>query len=126
MSMNVTLSKIILFGKEIEKLKNFYQEHFGFTLVEETRDEWALLNTGNIDLAFHKIGAQYRRHDEPFHADSNTKLVFEVSDDLPVVRENLLQKGVKLRDLKSFPGTNAWFCDGEDPEGNVFQLRQNF
>jgi hypothetical protein len=29
-----------------------------------------------------------------------------------------------MRDLKRFPGFPMLMCDGEDPEGNVFQLSQ--
>jgi len=123
--MNISLSRIILFGKDVEGLKSFYIQHFNFKLVEEISGEWVVLNAGQTEIAFHKIGGDFiNESDEPFRADSNTKLVFNIDSDLSVFRENLLQLGVALRDIKSFPGFNYLLCDGEDPEGNVFQLSQ--
>src|SRR5215831_20992181 len=55
---------------------------------------------------------------------SNTKLVFAVKSGLPELREKLLAAGVKMRRLKRYSGFAQLMCDGEDPEGNVFQLSQ--
>lgn len=30
-----------------------------------------------------------------------------------------------MRELKSYPGVTGMLCDGEDPEGNVFQLAES-
>lgn len=56
--------------------------------------------------------------------ESNTKLVFEIKEELTSLRQELINKGVALREIKSFPGFDYLLCDGEDPEGNVFQLAQ--
>jgi hypothetical protein len=56
--------------------------------------------------------------------ESNTKLVFEIEENIYVMRELLLQKNVKMREVKQFDGSDYLLCDGEDPEGNVFQLQQ--
>jgi hypothetical protein len=40
------------------------------------------------------------------------------------LREKLLSRGVRMRDLKRYDGFAQLMCDGEDPEGNVFQLSQ--
>ncbi|MFZ6000295.1 MAG: VOC family protein, partial [Bacteroidota bacterium] len=57
-------------------------------------------------------------------AESNTKLVFLISHDLPLFRRKLAENGVEIGEVKSFDGINSLFCDGEDPEGNVFQIEQ--
>ena len=121
--MEISLKRIILFGKEIDKLKNFYLGNFGFSLLEEIRDQWVVLKAGQIEIALYKIGRQYDS-DEIFRAASNTKLVFGVNSNLELTRNKLISNGVLLQDIKSFEGVNALFCDGEDPEGNIFQLEQ--
>jgi len=30
-----------------------------------------------------------------------------------------------MREIKTFDGYAYWLCDGQDPEGNVFQLKQS-
>ncbi|GAA3989167.1 hypothetical protein [Mucilaginibacter dorajii] len=121
--MQIALYRIILFGQNITKLKDFYVENFGFSLVEETEDQWVVLKAGAMELAFHKIGEAYQTTEE-FKAVSNTKLVFKIGSDLAGLREQLIGNGVLLGEIKSFAGINALFCDGEDPEGNMFQLEQ--
>jgi predicted enzyme related to lactoylglutathione lyase len=121
--MQIALYRIILFGQNIVKLKDFYTENFGLTIAEEIKDEWGVLKAGQMEIAFHKIGDAYQTAGE-FKATSNTKLVFKVETDLTALRERLIGDGVLLGEIKSFAGINALFCDGEDPEGNVFQLEQ--
>lgn len=122
--MPLHLQRIILFGKEIGLLKGFYQQFFGATVIEEIPGEWIVLNTGQMELALHKAGAAWLDGDKPFRAESNTKIVFNVTEDLHQLREKWAAAGVNIREVISFPGFPALFCDGEDPEGNVFQLMQ--
>jgi hypothetical protein len=122
--MDISLKRIILFGKEIELLKKFYQENFNCELVEEIKNEWVVVKAGLAEIAFHKIGEEYWDNSKPFKADSNTKLVFETKTDLRVFREKLLLKGILMRDIKSLEPFHTLSCDGEDIEGNVFQLVQ--
>jgi len=123
--MEILLNRIILFARDVNRLKLFYQEHFNFNLIEEIKNEWVVLKAGQIEIAFHKIGAAFDKNKEtPFKVDSNTKLVFKIDGDLVFFHQNLIAKGVFLNDLKTFPGSNNLLCDGEDPEGNIFQLSQ--
>ncbi len=123
--MNISLNRIILFSKNVEGLRDFYMQHFNFKMVQEISGEWVVLNAGQMEIAFHKIGSDFtKENDEPFRVDSNTKLVFNIDSDLSAFREGLLGQGVALREIKSFPGFDYLLCDGEDPEGNVFQLSQ--
>lgn len=122
--MTVTLSRIIIFCGNVNGLKSFYQQNFGLDLIEEIENEWIVLNAGAVEIAFHRVGNAYRKDHIPFRADSNSKLVFEITDDLAGLRERLLANGVLLKEIKSFEGFNYLMCDGEDPEGNIFQLKQ--
>lgn len=119
----ITLDRIILFGSDITGLKNFYQSIFKLLVIEEIENEWVVLKAGQMELALHRIGAEYR-DDEIFRAESNTKLVFTITADLDDFRAQLIKKGVRMKEVKSFEGIDFLFCDGEDIEGNVFQLCQ--
>jgi catechol 2,3-dioxygenase-like lactoylglutathione lyase family enzyme len=120
-----SLGRIIIFGHLIEKLKSFYVNHFGFSVVEETKDRWIVLNAGQVEMAIHKVGPGYEPEDgKEFRVESNTKLVFYITDNLEGFRQRLADNGVVIGDVKSFEGINSLFCDGEDPEGNVFQIEQ--
>jgi predicted enzyme related to lactoylglutathione lyase len=120
-----SLGRIIIFGHIVDRLKYFYTEHFGFSVVEEIKDQWIVLNAGQVELAIHRIGQGYEPEDgKEFKAESNTKLVFYISDNLEGFRQRLVDNGVVIGDVRSFEGINSLFCDGEDPEGNVFQIEQ--
>ncbi len=122
--MNARLDTIILYVKNIQLLKNFYVENFNLKVLEE--DEiWILLNAGNVNIGFHKIGKKYMEQIEPNHQfDNNTKIVFEIDEDLELIRKEFIGKNIPMRELKTFDDYNFWLCDGIDPEGNVFQLKK--
>lgn len=116
------LGRIILFGHQTEKLKSFYVENFNLSVVHQTGDEWIVLDAGSIELAIHKI--VQADDSNPFRAESNTKLVFYLQQDLAGFRQRLIAQGIQMKEIVSFKGFNSLFCDGEDPEGNVFQIEQ--
>nr|WP_315419342.1 hypothetical protein [uncultured Pedobacter sp.] len=117
------LSRIILFGNDIGALKVFYQSIFNFSLIEEIENEWLVFNAGVIEIAFHRIGESFRNEDS-FRVEGNVKLVFSIEEDIEEVRKRLIERGAKMKDIKSFEGIDFLFCDGEDIEGNIFQLSQ--
>ena len=123
--MEITLNRIIVFCRDVDKMKMFYQQYFNLKLVEEIKNEQAVLKAGYTEIALHNIGEAYKtNNDKPFRAHSNTKLVFEISNDIAHFRDTLVEKGVLVKELKSFAGHDYMLCDGEDSEGNVFQLMQ--
>jgi hypothetical protein len=121
--MPVLMSRLILFVRDVALLRSFYQTHFGFPVTEEIENEWAVLKAGEIEIALHRVGEPYR--ELPKHTNtSNAKIVFSMESGLSELREKLLSAGVRMRDLKRYDGFAQLMCDGEDPEGNVFQLSQ--
>jgi catechol 2,3-dioxygenase-like lactoylglutathione lyase family enzyme len=132
------MTRVILYVRDVDLLKNFYRTHFDVPVVEEIPGEWAVLKAGEVELALHRVGPEYRRdapaaNGEPHDGSeedsddgtaSNAKLVFMVKSRLPELRDRLLAAGVKMRDLKRYAGFAMLMCDGVDPEGNVFQLSQ--
>lgn len=119
------LNMIILFVRDIDKLKNFYADNFQLPLAEETPGQWVVLQAGTCQLGLHQIPAAYlEAAANDGNCESNTKMVFDVEEDIAGLRERLLKQHVPLKGLQSFDNYPFLLCDGEDPEGNVFQLRQ--
>lgn len=122
--MKATLTGIILFVGNVEKLKNFYMENFHLELAEEIEYQWVLLKAGLCELGLHAIGAESTQADQtPSKLETNTKIVFEIDEDIFAVHRSLKEKHVALTEIKTWDSYPYWICDGEDPEGNVFQLR---
>jgi catechol 2,3-dioxygenase-like lactoylglutathione lyase family enzyme len=123
--MKLNLNSIIIYVQNVDKLKIFYVDMLGLEIIEETRSEWLLLKAGHCSIGLHKIGDGYLDNTkEGFTFDNNTKIVFEVDEDINKVRERLLNKNVAMKEVKTFENYDYWLCDGKDPEGNVFQLKQ--
>jgi catechol 2,3-dioxygenase-like lactoylglutathione lyase family enzyme len=127
------LTRVMLYVQDVEQIKTFYQTHFDMPAVEEIPGEWVVLKAGEVELALHLAGPEYRRDvrgtgepspEEVGGTTSNAKLVFTITSGLPELREKLVAAGVKMRDLKRYAGFPQLMCDGVDPEGNVFQLSQ--
>ncbi len=123
--MKTNFSCLILFVKDIEKIKTFYINDLHLELIEEISSEWVLLKAGQCEIGLHKTGDEYAdKADEGLQRENNTKIVFDIDTDIYLLREQLTGKNVSLREIKTWDGFDYITCDGEDPEGNVFQLRQ--
>lgn len=123
--MKLNFETLIIFVQDVDKLKSFYVDILKLEVLEEFESEWLLLGSGNCKIGLHKIGAQYLEEGAaPFKFDNNTKVVFEIDEDIHQVRTTLLSEGVSMKEVTTFEGYNYLRCDGEDPEGNVFQIKQ--
>ncbi len=123
--MKLNVDTIIIFVQNVDKLKSFYVDILQLDILEESQSEWLLLKAGNSKIGLHKIGDQYLDKSKgQFKFDNNTKIVFEVDEDINKVREQLVNQKVIMKEIKTFDSYDYWLCDGEDPEGNVFQLKQ--
>ncbi len=123
--MKFKLETIIIFVQNVDRLKTFYVDLLKLEVIEESTPTWLLLGGGACNIGLHKIGDQYLEAGEKeFKFDNNTKIVFETDEDLHKVREELIGAGVSIGEVKTFNGYDYWLCEGEDPEGNIFQLRQ--
>lgn len=123
--MSVSLKQLILFCADVKRLSAFYCNYFGFSEVENAKDGWAVLNAGQVELALHKIPQEYLTTSvEDFKiTDSNVKLVLD-TDDLTGIHALLTKGNIEVGQIKQFPGYPYKLFDGNDPEGNVFQLRE--
>ncbi len=123
--MNLNLDTIILFVQDVDSLKHFYTSILKLEVIEEIPSEWVLLNAGNAKIGLHKAGGQRTKNNEDARwSENNTKIVFEINEDVNKVREWLLTQHIVMKEIKSFENYDYWLCDGQDPEGNVFQLKQ--
>lgn len=125
MEIKVKLDTVIFYVQNVDNLKSFYTRTFNLKVVEEDQSIWALLEAGGCKIGLHKIGDKYlNESQQPFTFDNNTKIVFEINEDINGVRQQFINQNVAMREVKTFEGYDYWLCDGEDPEGNVFQLKQ--
>lgn len=123
--MNINLDTIVVYVNNISNLKPFYLGVLKLQIVEEYEAEWLLLKAGNCNIGLHRMGEQYRVDiPDGYKFDNNTKLVFEIDENINQFREYLLANNVMVREIKTFDNYNFWLFDGEDPEGNVFQIKQ--
>ncbi|WP_199136617.1 VOC family protein [Pedobacter sp. ASV12] len=124
--MKLNLNTIIIFAQDVAKLKPFYVDVLGLEVLEEFPSTWLLLKAGACQIGLHQIGDAYLdKNAPPFQFDNNTKIVFETDTDIYELRQQLLHQNVAMREVKHFEQSDWLFCDGEDPEGNVFQLKQH-
>lgn len=123
--MKLNFETLIIFVQDVDKLKSFYAGILKLEILEEYQSEWLLLGSGNCKIGLHKIGGQYLEDGAPaFKFDNNTKVVFEVEEDIHQVRAYLLTEQVLMKEITTFENYDYLLCDGEDPEGNVFQIKQ--
>ena len=123
--MKINLDSIILFVKEINIQKEFYNQHFGFSVEEEIPGTWVVLNSGDSKLSLHQIPDQYIDKDDPdWNTENNVKMVYVIADGIAAFREKLLGSKVEVGEIQSWETYPFTLFDGKDPEGNVFQVKQ--
>jgi predicted enzyme related to lactoylglutathione lyase len=123
--MAIRFTGTILFVQDVEKMKSFYTRLFQCTVIEEIEKEWVLLKAGNGEIGLHETGDNgLSAGDNPFRAESNTKLVFETDADITVLHKRLTEEQLNPGEIKSWENYPYLLFDSEDPEGNMFQLKQ--
>jgi len=113
------LGQAMVFVHDAAQMQAFY-EALGLVVVDGSAA------SGFIRLADPDGGAVLALHftkaigpGGPPRVDSATKLCFNV-DDVDKERAALVARGVTMRDIHRWEGIA--FCDGIDPEGNIFQI----
>jgi predicted enzyme related to lactoylglutathione lyase len=118
----------LVFAKNLERLARFYEQLLTLSVSHEDRDH-VILESANFELIVHAIPehiADSIAISVPPQAREETpiKLLFPVPN-LSEARAAASRLGGQLG-----PAEREWqagkvrVCDGCDPEGNVFQLRQ--
>lgn len=113
------IAQVILFVEDVPRMQAFYERMLQLPVIT-AEPGWVRLDAGETVLGLHAIKAGPALPDPPpAREDSNIKLCFRV-DDIDGARAALVAAGVRMRDVHHYQGVA--FCDGIDPEGNVFQI----
>jgi catechol 2,3-dioxygenase-like lactoylglutathione lyase family enzyme len=119
------LRQVMLFAKDIDKMTAFYRDGLGLTVTNQFAG-WAELAAGDCSSALHAIPKHIadrieittpprRRSETPY------KVTFLV-DDLEEARERLNACGGFMNEITR--ADHGAFCDGLDPEGNLFVIME--
>src|SRR5262245_66268453 len=113
------MAQTILFVEDVPRMQSFYQATLGLPVIT-AEPGWVRLDAGGVVLALHAIKPGPAQPEPlPERVDSYIKLCFHV-DDIDAARATLVAAGIRMRDVHHFSGVA--FCDGIDPEGNIFQI----
>lgn len=112
--MKLKLTRIILFVNDVPKIAKFYIDAFGLKVIGKIDEEWTELEAGGCNIALHKTSVRTEKDH-----DSGVKIVFGTND-VPVTKLKLEKKGIAMGKLFTFE--EIQFCNGKDPDGNVFQI----
>lgn len=114
----------VLYVRDLEKVTAFYSALLRQPLVY--RDAYhAVLRCGIFALDIHQLPADAMERKASAPREQSVKLSFPV-DSIVRARQVAVTHGGELD-----PGPPRWvieqqkICDGRDPEGNVFQLRED-
>lgn len=118
----------VLFAMDVRRLTSFYEAVTGLRPRTVEKDHSAL-ESAAFQLVIHAIPehiAKGIRIDVPARPRETTpiKLVFFVSDLAASRRAAAQLQGVVKEASAEWQFEDTIVCDGHDPEGNVFQLRQ--
>ena len=119
-------ARVILFAKDMKTMLAFYENVLGLERLSAPDDskDFVSLDAGGIQISLHKIPQRYAKNieiaDPPFPREQTPmKVAFRVSD-VGEFRKRLESRGVQMRKIQK--AGSIFFCDGTDPEGNIFQI----
>jgi predicted enzyme related to lactoylglutathione lyase len=124
-----TFAGAVLYAKNLTRMKEFYQRVFGFTLQRAAKDHVVLVSSA-FQIVLVEVPASIAASisvEEPprLRAESPTKLVFATASIATVRAAAPAYHGAVLPVEREWDVDGARVCDGNDPEGNVFQLRES-
>jgi catechol 2,3-dioxygenase-like lactoylglutathione lyase family enzyme len=107
--MKMTVARVILFTRQIDKMTEFYRDVMGLKVV--TNDPgWRELDAGGITIGLHS--------GPPSPGKKGPKIAF-FAKDVAKARENLVKRGAKFGKMSV---GEYLLCNGKDPDGNPIQL----
>ena len=118
---------VFIYAKDLERMARFYEAVLGMRQVHAT-GEIAVLESPDIQLVLHATPPQYAAGlaiTSPPRLRENTalKFFFTVAS-IPQARERAAALGGNVQ-LQHWSGPGFVVCNANDPEGNVFQLRES-
>jgi predicted enzyme related to lactoylglutathione lyase len=120
--MLTPLNRIIIFVGDVEKCARFYTDVFGFAALpsDHASTEWIDLDTGGCRLALHKARGPNGPIDTATGSPSNPHKIVFFAEDVEASRAAIVARGAKMGEVRKFGA--LVLCDGQDPEGHVFQI----
>jgi len=120
---------VVVFAKNIVRMARFYGEVAAMSTIHAAKDH-VILETDCLQVVIHgipkKIAASINITEPPFVRDQTAiKLCLPVRS-IAAARRTASERGGRVG-----PKTKEWeargfrACDGHDPEGNVFQVRED-
>lgn len=119
--MRAEISRIILFVDDIDKMTEFYAGVLGLRELPESSKGFGCFAAGTCQICLHSLPKQYLSQNANFpkREDTHVKFVFH-STDVAGNRQYLIDNEVRMNKIVRFGSIE--FCDGADPEGNIFQI----
>jgi predicted enzyme related to lactoylglutathione lyase len=118
----------VIFAKDVARVARFYEQLLSFSVVHTSCD-YVVLDSKDIQLVIHAIPTRIADSisisvPPVVRAQTPIKLIFPVAN-LVEARASASFLGGQVGAADKEWGTQSFrACDGHDPEGNVFQLRQ--
>jgi predicted enzyme related to lactoylglutathione lyase len=114
------LNRVIVFVGNVEKCARFYQDVFGFAALPSEDPGWIELDTGGCRLAFHQAHGTKGPIHSPTGGRMNPHKIVFFAEDVAATRATIVARGGKMGEIRKFG--ELVFCDGQDPEGHIFQI----
>ena len=118
---------LFVYAKDCERVSTFYESVAGMTRVHNS-DELTVLESPDIQLLVHKIPDQIADNiviTSPPEKRENTALKFFFTvPSLAEARKVASSQGGEIFN-ENWVGPGFVVCNAMDPEGNVFQVREN-
>lgn len=126
--MNEYRAGAVIYAREPSRLARFYEGVAGLAIVR-TAERYIVLETAGFQLVVLRIpedlAAEITLESPPGRRDRGAvKLVFMVNDLAAARAAAPLAGGILNGPEREWSFGEATVCDGVDPEGNVYQLRQ--
>lgn len=108
-----SMNRVIVFVENMASMRDFYEQKLGLTPVGYSDAGWVSYEAGGALISLHS--ETKAKHS----GGSAVQIVFH-ADDVPAARAELIARGVPMGKLWDSDGLA--FSDGQDPEGNWFQI----
>ena len=126
----MTLQNVIIYAKDMAPMARFYGELLGLTPAGTPTETWIEFSAGPCRISLHAIPSHiaagiHIANPPEAREETPIKLCLPVAD-IDHARTKAAELGGKIG-----PKGNEWeargfrACDGYDPEGNVFQVRES-
>jgi len=119
----------VVFAKGLERIAKFYEQLLSLSVTRAERDH-VVLESEHLELVIHAIpnriaGSITIAEPPEVREGTSIKLFFPVASLAEARSRAFLLGGQVNPSQREWAGNGFRACDGFDPEGNVFQLRQN-